>query len=287
MTIHEAIRQTGLTRKAIEYYIEQGLICPEIRENGYRTFGENEIARLQAIAAYRKLGISVAQIRRILGGEEKTVFSQLLLRQTLASQREKQKLALLESLASGSPVSELSARLRALEAQESIAERLLLAFPGYFGQYFALHFAHFLQSPIETDEQERALETIVSWLDGRSVPGLPDDLKAYLDEAAQELSVQRMDGMHAAVLAMSEDPQAYLTEHEEAIRAYIAMKDTQAYKASPAARLMEFMKDFQRQNGYEDVFIPAMERLSPEYAIYRQRLKASDRALERMLKSEK
>lgn len=38
MLISEAAAKTGLTKKAIEYYEEQGLICPKISENGYRNF---------------------------------------------------------------------------------------------------------------------------------------------------------------------------------------------------------------------------------------------------------
>ena len=29
MMIHEVMKETGLTRKAIEYYIDQGLIAPQ------------------------------------------------------------------------------------------------------------------------------------------------------------------------------------------------------------------------------------------------------------------
>jgi len=283
MTIHEVLRETGLTRKAVEYYIGQGLISPDVQENGYRRFSKQEVLRLKEIAAYRKLGIGVDQIQKILGGEEKGIFSRLLLRQTLASQREKQKLELLESLVSGKPILELSAQIQLMEAQESIADRFFSAFPGYFGQYFALHFAHFLQESIETDEQAKAYDAIVAWMDRLPEPDLPDDLKAYLDEATGEISPYQMKAMHEAVLAASEDPQAYLKEHEEIIRTYAAMKDTDEYRTSPAARLMEFMKDFQRQNGYEDVFIPAMERLSPAYAAYRERLRTADKVYERMI----
>lgn len=283
MTLSEALKRTGLTRKAVEYYIAQGLLSPQAMENGYRAFSEEDVSRLEKIAAYRKLGVSVADIKNILNGNEKQVLSLLLLRQTLVAQRDQQKRELLESLVSGASILDFSAQLDALDAQENIADRLLSVFPGYFGRYCALHFAHFLQEPIETDAQRRAYETIVKWLDALPPLDLPDDLCAFLDDAAQDMDARQMGDMHAAVLAASENPEAYLREHEDVIRAYMAMKDTEEYKASPAARLMEYMKEFQQQSGYIDVFLPAMKELSLSYAIYRERLEAADEALAKAL----
>ncbi|MBQ7887184.1 MAG: MerR family transcriptional regulator [Clostridia bacterium] len=283
MLLHEVLRRTGLTRKAVEYYIAQGLLTPKATENGYREFSETDVSRLEKIAAYRKLGVSVADIKNILDGNEKQVLSRLLLKRTLDAQREERKLKLMEALASGASIAEISAQLSTFDAHESIANRLFAAFPGYFGQYFALHFAHFLQEPIETDAQRKAYDTIVKWLDNLPPLDLPDDLCAFLDDAAQDMNAQQMGDMHAAVLAASENPEAYLREHEDAIRAYMAIKDTEEYKFSPAARLMEHMKEFQQQIGYIDVFLPAMEELSLSYAIYRERLKAADDAFVRVL----
>lgn len=279
MMINEVLKRTSLTRKAVEYYVSQGLVSPKAMENGYREFDEEDVSRLEKIAAYRRLGVGVADIQRILFGDEKQALQELITRRTLDAQREQRKKELLEALASGASVGDIAAQLRALEASESIAERLLAAFPGYFGRYFALHFAQFLTEPIETDEQRRAYETIVKWLDQLPPLDLPDDLKAYLDEAAQDMGAQQMGDMRAAVLAVSENPAAYIKEHEDVIRAYMAMKETEAYKSSPAARLMEQMKAFQQQNGYIDVFIPAMERLSLSYRIYRERLLAADEVM--------
>lgn len=36
MLINEVCKKCSLTQKAIEYYIEQGLVIPVIQENGYR-----------------------------------------------------------------------------------------------------------------------------------------------------------------------------------------------------------------------------------------------------------
>lgn len=38
MLINEVCRRCGLTKKAVEYYVEQELLTPLVLENGYRDF---------------------------------------------------------------------------------------------------------------------------------------------------------------------------------------------------------------------------------------------------------
>jgi len=49
LLINEASKLTNLTKKAIEYYIDQKLILPSILDNGYRDFSENDIECLNKI----------------------------------------------------------------------------------------------------------------------------------------------------------------------------------------------------------------------------------------------
>ena len=283
MMIHDVMEKTGLTRKAIEYYIAQGLIAPQTQENGYRAFSAEDVSRIRAIAVYRRLGVSVAEIREILDRDQAKALGSILIRRRIDAQRQMKKDALLNRLATGTQIEEIQAELNALEAGTNIADRLFNAFPGYLGQYISLHFAHFLMTPVEQIQQAEAYETIVRWLDALPPLELSEELQALLDEMSAALPVGQMEDVHAAVLRMSEDPGAYLKEHEESIRTYLAMKETKEYRESPAARLMEAMKDFQQQNGYTDVFIPAMERLSPAYAAYRERMEAANEALIAMM----
>ena len=69
MLIHEACQKSSLTRKAVEYYMEQGLISPAIQENGYRDFSEDDIIRLKKISVLRRLEIPVPAIHAILSGQ--------------------------------------------------------------------------------------------------------------------------------------------------------------------------------------------------------------------------
>lgn len=69
MKINEVEALAGITKKNIRFYEEQGLLCPKRNpENGYRDYGEEEVQLLLKIKIFRKLGVSLEEIRRMLNG---------------------------------------------------------------------------------------------------------------------------------------------------------------------------------------------------------------------------
>ncbi|WP_405170894.1 methyltransferase domain-containing protein [Paenibacillus sp. FSL H8-0280] len=68
MNIKEAASRLGISARAIRFYEEKGLILPVKQfSNGYRTYTENDIWRLQTIAALREIGMSLQDITHALG----------------------------------------------------------------------------------------------------------------------------------------------------------------------------------------------------------------------------
>ncbi len=69
MRMKTVCEQTGLTDRAVRYYIEEGLIEPEYIENyiGRRAyaFSEEDVAALRDIVVLRKYGFSVAEIKQM------------------------------------------------------------------------------------------------------------------------------------------------------------------------------------------------------------------------------
>lgn len=63
MLIGEVAKRTELTKKALYYYEEQGLIHPEVQENGYRYFTEEDVFRIKKIITLRSIGVSIADIK--------------------------------------------------------------------------------------------------------------------------------------------------------------------------------------------------------------------------------
>lgn len=68
LTVTELARKCNLSRATILYYERQGLLIPAHRsDNGYRWYGEQEIQRLESIAAYRSYGLPIKSIKKLLG----------------------------------------------------------------------------------------------------------------------------------------------------------------------------------------------------------------------------
>ena len=71
MQITELCKKCCVTKKAVEYYCKKGLLQPEILENGYRVFSDEDERTLNKIHTLRKLGFSVCEIDTILKENEK------------------------------------------------------------------------------------------------------------------------------------------------------------------------------------------------------------------------
>lgn len=64
----EAARRLGVSPKALRLYELRGLLSPGRTAAGYRAFGPDDMARAGEIAALRALGLSLAQVARVLTG---------------------------------------------------------------------------------------------------------------------------------------------------------------------------------------------------------------------------
>ena len=71
LKINEVEALVGITKKNIRFYEEKGLLSPSRNsENGYRDYGEEEVAVLRRIKLMRKLGVPIDEIRRMQEGAQ-------------------------------------------------------------------------------------------------------------------------------------------------------------------------------------------------------------------------
>lgn len=68
LTATEAAKRLGVSIKALRLYEQHGLIAPVRTSAGWRTYGPVQMTRAGEIAALRSLGLTLAQIRRVLDG---------------------------------------------------------------------------------------------------------------------------------------------------------------------------------------------------------------------------
>jgi len=274
MLINELCRRCGLTKKAVEYYIEQGLVRPGAMGNGYREFTPADAERLERVAVLRRLGLSAAEIRRCFA-EPHTAMQDIAARRSMELDAARERQRLLKALADTGDYAAARSGLAALERRQSILERLLSAFPGPYGRYLSLHFGRFLTEPIQSDVQLAAFERVTAFLDNVNFH-LPEELQALLDESAVAMDAEFVESLHASMEHAVSDPCGYIAENREQLEAYMAYTQSGEYLSSPAYRLKQALMQLSCWNGYYEEFIPAMAELSPAYREYREGLARAD-----------
>lgn len=253
------------------------MVRPAVSENGYRDFSAADVGRLEKIALLRRLDLPVARIREVLDGDGAAVLCAAAAERRREIAAEGERLALLQALSQGGDWASIAAQADALERKQTIQRRLLRAFPGGYGQCLCLNFGRFLDEPVVEPEQQAAFAAVVDFLD-RADFSLPPDLQALLDEAAGCWDAAFEQRAFANLNEMVADADAYLERHAESIAAYLQLRQSEAFRASPAWRLQEALARLQRETGYDTVFLPAFERLSPSYRRYREGLSRADAA---------
>lgn len=277
MLINAVCKECSVTKKAVEYYIEQGLVSPTVQENGYRDFSEEDIRRLKKISILRNLGLSVTDIQDVLFVETAvSVLNEIYHRRNLQMTVLQEKQKLIQELASTHDWEQVQNRLCQLQKEQTILERLMNAFPGYYGKFLCLHFAPYLNEPVSTDRQQGAYDTIVSFLDKVDFD-IPADLREYLDEITITLDESFMERLTRSVSAVIHETEKYIADNKEIIESRIAYKQSEEYKASTAYNLEKALRQFNSASGYDDIFIPAMCQLSESYQKYHEELSAADK----------
>ncbi len=279
MLKNQAIDQSGLTKKAVEYYIQEGLVCPKLLENGYRDFTEADVERLKTISLYRKLGLDLAEIKQIL--TDASALKTILHKHTLEQQKANLKLEILQQLCQGTSLFALQQKVEQIDGSAVIRKRLMELFPGAYGKLIVLSFAPYLDVRIESQEQLEAFHEMVCFFDDVPELQLPAELQQYLDDSLTQITETDMKAALENKTRAVENIEEFLSENRQMIEDYLAFKQSEEYHNSPMFQLMTCMKQLCATNGYFDRFLPALRRLSPLYdQYYRQMLKADQRFLE-------
>lgn len=280
MLINEVAKMCDVTKKAIQYYVSQGVITPTVLENGYSDFSEEDVNLLKKVVLYRRLGLSVPEIKRVL--QDQNDVKEILYQRVLELEREKVKQGILRQLSEGVDIEDLTKDINQIDANTIIIRRLLDLFPSYYGKFISLNFARYLTGTIETEEQMEAFGDIIEFFDNVPDFDIPSDLQEFMDEQLELYSsdegVKKINAIIQGKHDAMKDINAFVKENKEVLDEYTRFKQSEEYKNSPAYRMMELMKEFCATSGYYDVFIPAMRKLSPMYnEYYEQMLVANEK----------
>lgn len=182
MKISEVIEITSLTKKAINYYEENGLISPSTNKyNNYRDYTEEDIKKLKQISVLRSFDMPVKKIKQLLMNPKEIgiVFTEHLNKvkaQISDMERSQQilKLCINDINFINSNMDKITNDMMLLKRSFDMSERekegymkkeLLRIFPGFFGKYICLKFSNYLDEPIDSKEKENAWIHLVKMLD--------------------------------------------------------------------------------------------------------------------------
>ena len=271
MKINEVIQQVDLTKRAIKYYEEQGLLSVNKDENGYRNYTEEDVKILKEISIYRKLGISIKDIKTLLEKKDDQLLNNIYKEKINKLEEYKNEAELLKKFIDNNDVDDIYENLN----YETIGKAIQDMIPGFYGYYFMNHFMPYLQIKIETKEQENAYKRIIEFLDNAEIK-IPLLMKIssyimYRLLPKQDMSkmVEQMEAKTKEYINISEEEYEKL---KEKTRKNVKMKNSIIFKYHPAfisqRKFMRRLKD----SGYNDIFIPNMILLSPKYKEYHEAL---------------
>jgi DNA-binding transcriptional MerR regulator len=73
LSASEAAKRLGVSTKALRLYERQRLVTPARTASGYRAYGPSDMARAAEVVALRNLGLSLAQVARVVAGDHQNL----------------------------------------------------------------------------------------------------------------------------------------------------------------------------------------------------------------------
>ena len=165
MQINEVIQQVDLTKRAIKYYEEQGLLSVHKDKNGYRNYTKEDVYLLKEIYVYRKLGISIKDIKILLEKKDEQLLNNIYKEKIKKLENFKNEAESLKRFIDNNDVDEIYENLD----YETLGKAIQDMIPGFYGYYFMNHFLPYLQIKIETKEQEHAYKRIIEFWDNADI----------------------------------------------------------------------------------------------------------------------
>ncbi len=281
MLINEACNLTGLTKKAISYYEEQGLIKIKKNSNGYREYLIEDIALLNEISLYRKLDIGIKDIKIILKSKDKKKILNNIIqeKQKKEIQIKMQKIYLdkiIHNNFNDEYIKELNEEIIETEKNngEFIKRELIRAFPSGLGKYLAYHFSPYLNEPLDTLEKYRAWIEIVEFLDNIPEIEIPKSIEIIYASMTDEMLERINDSVRNEVENMLNAKGEELEEYKKKLLDSIdKQNDKSLFKImNPFYKFKKQINEFYNSSGYYDIFLPNMKIISSSYKQYHDKL---------------
>ena len=276
MRLNEVIKQVDLSKRAIKFYEEKGLLKTKRDSNGYRNYTDKDISLLKEISSYRKMGIGLSDIKKILN--DKSVLKQILIEKKKEITILQNELEALEKFIENNNIEELYNSVD----YKTLADAIQNSIPGFYGYYFLNHFLPYLQIRIQTKEQQEAYNRLIEFWDNTNIriPFLMK-LNSWIlfklnSKKSLIVQIEQIDSQIKEMLNPTEEEYEKL---KKKVNEGYKLKNSIFYKYSLIGiSQRKFMKELQNK-GYNDIFIPSMIALSPKYKEYHNALMAINKRI--------
>lgn len=283
MKVNDVCNLIGLTKKAISYYEKQELIMPMKDKNGYRDYSSKDIKLLNEISLYRKLDISIKDIKLLLSSNDKKfILNNIIIdKQKKEFQIKIQKVFLKKIIEGNFEEEEIKLLNEEItnnekKSGEFIKNELKRAFPSGLGLYLSYHFLPYLNEPIDSEQKYNAWINIVEFLD--NLPQLnikmPEVVQSYYENTSEEMHKKIAEGTRQEFLKMAHAEGEELEKYKKKILETVEWQNTKEISEvmKPILKYKKKMNEFFNNSGYYNIFIPNIKILSKEYKEYHENL---------------
>ena len=263
MLLNEIVKEVGMTKRAIKYYEKKGLLTVNKDNNGYRNYSNQDVDTLKKISVYRKLGIGIKDIQKLLKTDNKSILLHIYQEKLQDHVLQNSELKALKQFIDDGNADKAN-ELLDYQTVENAIESLL---PGKeWANYFKSHFKPFLNIKLITPEQKQALQNILEYCDKTAlkIPFMMQIGMKIANTVSQES--KSADEMIAYYRDMNENEYSKLKER---VYAGVKMK-TGIMKYHPSFIAQRKMQKELQNKGYNDIFLPNLMVLSPKYAEYKK-----------------
>ena len=206
MKINEVMKETGLTKKSIYYYENEGLISPKKDPwNNYRIYTDDDVRKLIQINTLRRLEVPIKSISDIIdhGIPVKEILKkQLILTNQKINNLYRNKMIMNELIVkdinkkdfSPDTLKEYNLKLdNIMTGAGDLGREIVRMFPGVLGKLMAIFYSEFLEVPLDTNEKISAWVELIKKLDDISEVEYPEEIKQIVDELYDDMECKRQD----------------------------------------------------------------------------------------------
>ncbi len=288
MIISEVMGITGLTKKAINYYEEEGLLAPPVNsENNYRDYSVEDVNRLIQISILRQLDLPVKEIKGVIS--KPAILKKSLDEHIKKLDADISRLSKCRNIIDAciseiegetctltSITKKLSILNEALKMDDRsklgyMKKELLRIFPGNFGRVMIMFYGSFLNEPVDSPEKEDAWLSLVKLLDEAEPIVLTEGMETLYEDMSEEDLIKSSPGVFEYIGKIVSMTDEFKDQIKKEIYDAAKQVETDEKTKEGFLKVKAFKKSLNEQMNkvnFDERFDKSLKILSKDYTTY-------------------